>query len=565
MNYLILACDYDGTLAKDGRMSEETFRSLKRLHDSGIKLILVTGREMEDLKTVFNHFEIFEKIVAENGALIYDPHSRETKLLGTPPPKEFIDSAKRNGINKYYVGKVIFATWKPFEKLVLETIRDLGLELQVIFNKDAVMVLPPGVNKASGLKEALKFLEYSPHNVIGIGDAENDHAFLELCEISAAVKNALPMLKESVDYVTKADHGDGVSELIEIILKDNFTDFKKRIKKSSILFGWDENKNEINLPISDNSILITGSSGGGKTTMATAILEQLAEKQYQFCLIDPEGDYAEFKNAVLVGLSSPPKIENIQKVLQNPEQNCIVNLTNISLDDRPAFFQKLFPSLVRLRSTYGRPHFIILDETHHMLPESSIPINLKSEELNQFLFNAVKPAHVAKLILSSVSIVLSLGEEADKFLKDYFKSIGEEVPEIPEGKYESLLWRRDKNKIFTIAETISPKIKLKRHIKKYSEGDLGEEKSFVFSGPDGKLNLKAQNIMYFIRIAEGIDDETWTFHLKKNDYSAWFKKIIKDEDLADEIKRIEDNKKLSPEESREEIINKIKNIYTAAV
>ncbi|MGE5805122.1 MAG: phosphoglycolate phosphatase, partial [Ignavibacteria bacterium] len=256
---------------------------------------------------------------------------------------------------------------------------------------------------------------------------------------------------------------------------------------------------------------------------------------------------------------------NIQKVLQNPEQNCIVNLTNISLDDRPAFFQKLFPSLVRLRSTYGRPHFIILDETHHMLPESSIPINLKSEELNQFLFNAVKPAHVAKLILSSVSIVLSLGEEADKFLKDYFKSIGEEVPEIPEGKYESLLWRRDKNKIFTIAETISPKIKLKRHIKKYSEGDLGEEKSFVFSGPDGKLNLKAQNIMYFIRIAEGIDDETWTFHLKKNDYSAWFKKIIKDEDLADEIKRIEDNKKLSPEESREEIINKIKNIYTAAV
>ncbi|MGE5861806.1 MAG: HAD-IIB family hydrolase, partial [Ignavibacteria bacterium] len=276
MNYLILACDYDGTLAKNGRVSEETFMSLKRLHDSGIKLILVTGREMEDLKTVFNHFEIFEKIIAENGAFIYDPQSRETKLLGTPPPKEFIDSAKRNGINKYSVGKVIFATWKPFEKIVLETIRDLGLELQVIFNKDAVMVLPPGVNKAAGLKEALKILEYSPHNVIGIGDAENDHAFLELCEISAAVKNALPMLKESADYVTEASHGKGVSELIEIILNDNI---KKEIKKSSILFGWDENKNEIKLPISGNSILITGSSGGGKTTLATAILEQLVEKQ----------------------------------------------------------------------------------------------------------------------------------------------------------------------------------------------------------------------------------------------------------------------------------------------
>jgi hypothetical protein len=462
------------------------------------------------------------------------------------------------------VGEVIFATWKPFEKIVLETIRDLGLELQVIFNKDAVMVLPPGINKAVGLKETLKILEYSPHNVIGIGDAENDHAFLELCEISAAVKNALPMLKESVDYITEADHGEGVSELIEIILKDSFTDIKKRLKKSRILFGWDENKNEINLPVSENCILITGSSGGGKTTMTAAILEQFNEKQYQFCLIDPEGDYTEFENTVPVGLIGTPTIESIQKVLQNPEQNCIVNLTNILPDDRPAFFQKLFPALVRLRSTYGRPHFIILDETHHLLPESSIPINLKSEEINQFLFNAVKPAHVAKLIVTSASIIISLGDEADKSLMEFFKSIGEEIPEFPESKHESIIWLRDKNKILSIAETVSPKIKLKRHIKKYSEGDLGDENSFVFSGPGGKLNLKAQNVINFIRIAEGIDDETWSFHLKKNEYSGWFRKIIKDEDLADEIKKVED-KSLSPEESKEHIIKKIKNFYKAAV
>jgi len=564
LNYLILACDYDGTLAKDGRVSEKTCQSLKRLHDSGIKLLLVTGREIEDLKKVFNHFKIFEKIVAENGALIYDPHSKETKHLGPPPLKEFIELAKKKGITKYSAGEVIFATWKPFENMVIETIRDLGLELQVIFNKDAVMVLPSGINKATGLKEALNMMGYSPHNLIGIGDAENDHAFLELCEFSAAVKNAIPALKESVDYVAEEDHGDGVSELIEIILKNDYSKIKNKNKKSSILFGWDENKNEIKIPIAENSILITGSSGGGKTTMAAAILEQLVEKEYQFCLIDPEGDYTEFKNAVLEGSNGIPSVGIIQNVLQNPKQNCIVNMTNISLHDRPSFFQNLFPALVSLRSTYGRPHFIIIDETHHLMPESTFPVNLKAKELNQFLFNTVRPSHVANLILSSATIVLALGDEAEKDLKEFFKAIDKKMPEIPKGKFKSFLWNRDKRKIYAIAENASPKVKLKRHIKKYAESDLGKDKSFIFTGPEKKLKLKAQNVMFFIRIAEGIDEKTWTFHLKKNDYSGWFRKIIKDEDLAKEIKKIEENKNLSPKKSKELIIKKIKNIYTAA-
>lgn len=561
MNYLILACDYDGTLAKDGHVSEKTYRSLKRLHDSGIKLLLVTGRELEDLKKVFNHFEIFEKIVAENGALVYDPHSKETKLLGSPPPKEFIKLAKKKGITDYSVGNVIFATWKPFEKMVIEAIRDSGFELQVIFNKDAVMVLPSGINKAAGLKEALNMMGYSAHNIMGIGDAENDHAFLELCEISAAVKNAVPSLKESVDYVSDADHGDGVSEFIEVIM-NNHSKIKNQSKKSSILFGWDGNKKEIKLPVAENNILITGSSGGGKTTFAAALLEQMQEKKYQFCLIDPEGDYSEFKEAVHVGASGVPTFESIQNILRNPKQNCIVNMTNVSLHDRPAFFQNLFPVLAGLRSTYGRPHFIIADETHHVLPESTLPLKLKNEQLNQFIFNTVQPFHVANVILASTTILLTLGDKAKKSLKEFFRAIEKKMPGIPKGKFQSFLWHRDKRKIYGIAENVSPKTKLKRHIKKYAEGDLGKEKSFTFIGPEGKLNLKVQNVSLFIRIAEGIDGETWNFHLKKNDYSGWFRKVIKDKDLADEIKKIENDKTLSTERSKQLIIGKIKKIYT---
>jgi HAD superfamily hydrolase (TIGR01484 family) len=91
---------------------------------------------------------------------------------------------------------VIIATWRPQEARVLEIIREFGLELQIIFNKDAVMLLPSGVNKSSGSQAALDELRLSPYNVVGIGDAENDHAFLDCCECAVAVANAIPSLKE---------------------------------------------------------------------------------------------------------------------------------------------------------------------------------------------------------------------------------------------------------------------------------------------------------------------------------------------------------------------------------
>ena len=113
-----------------------------------------------------------------------------------PPPEPFVRALRERGVSPIAVGRVIVATWKPHETTVLEVIRDLGLELHVTFNKDAVMVLPAGLSKATGLAEALRELGLSPHNVVGVGDGENDHAFLRLCECRIAVANAVPMLKD---------------------------------------------------------------------------------------------------------------------------------------------------------------------------------------------------------------------------------------------------------------------------------------------------------------------------------------------------------------------------------
>ena len=133
--------------------AESTIKALEQVLASGRRLILVTGRELPDLESVFPRLDLFERVVAENGALLYHPATRRKRLLAQAPPPEFVDTLRRRGVRNLSTGEVIVAMWRPDEVHAIETIRDLGLELQVIFNKDAVMVLPAGVNKASGLED----------------------------------------------------------------------------------------------------------------------------------------------------------------------------------------------------------------------------------------------------------------------------------------------------------------------------------------------------------------------------------------------------------------------------
>lgn len=221
MRFSCLACDYDGTLAKDGVVSESTVAALRRLKDSGRKLILVTGRELEDLGKVFPELTLFDLIVAENGAVAFRPADCEERVLAEPPPREFVAELRRLGV-ELSVGRAIVATWRRYLQTVTEVIRKSNLELRVILNKNAVMVLPPNVNKATGLRVALDELGIAPGDSVGVGDAENDEDFLAICGASFAVANALPELKAKVTHVTRGDHGVGVEELIQGLLSGTF-------------------------------------------------------------------------------------------------------------------------------------------------------------------------------------------------------------------------------------------------------------------------------------------------------------------------------------------------------
>src|SRR6185312_9821159 len=240
MRYHALATDYDGTAATHGVLDDATAAALVRLRATGRKLLLVTGRQIADLQAACPSLGLFDAIVAENGALVYRPTSREVRLLAAPPPSDFVQALRARGVDPISIGQVVVATLTPHENTVLEVIRALGLELQVSFNKGAVMVLPSGVNKATGLHAALSEMGLSPHNVVAIGDAENDHAFLSGCECGVAVANAIGSLKAHADWVTPGAHGAGVTALVDAMLRDDLAELAPRLTRHDVALGRDD-------------------------------------------------------------------------------------------------------------------------------------------------------------------------------------------------------------------------------------------------------------------------------------------------------------------------------------
>jgi hypothetical protein len=215
---LALASDYDATLAFEGKIAPRTLDALTRLKASGRKLLLVTGRDLDDLLVILPNIELFDCAVVENGAVLYWPSSRHIESLAPPPPKQLLQALRRRKVQPLSVGRSIVATTLPHSAIVQETITELGLELEIILNRDSVMVLPAGVNKATGLAQALRKLELPAEHVVGVGDAENDEAFLKLCGVSVAVANAIPRIKQMADVITEQEHGPGVIEVIEKVL-----------------------------------------------------------------------------------------------------------------------------------------------------------------------------------------------------------------------------------------------------------------------------------------------------------------------------------------------------------
>ena len=548
MRYLAVATDYDGTLAEQGTVRPETVAAVERLRKSGRRVVLVTGRELRDLQTVFDRFDLFDLVVAENGALLYRPQTREEKCVAEPPPPALAERLRQRGATPLHTGRVIVATREPYEVAAVEVVRELGLEWQVIFNKGAVMLLPSGVNKQTGLTLALEELCLSMRNTVAVGDAENDHAMLAASECGVAVANALDSLKERADLVTRGARGAGVEELIDRIIEDDLRSVV--VARHALLLGTRRDGTESRIAPAGRRLLIAGPSGSGKTTVATGFIERLMAAGYQCCIVDSEGDYGGFEGLVSVGTQErAPAVGEILELLAKPSVHVAVSMVAVPVNDRPAFFATLLPRLQELRARTGRPHWIVIDEAHHLFPASWQPAPLTlPRELGGVLMVTANPQQVSPAMLETVDTALAVGKTPERALQPFGR-----VPPVELEDGEVLAWSNGQAEPLRL---VQGKAQM-RHRRKYAAGVGGD--AFVFRGPQGKLKLRAQNLGIFLQMAEGVDEETWMHHLARRDYSKWFRTVIKDDALAAEAEQIESG---GGPESRDRIRDAIGKRYT---
>lgn len=566
MRYLTLVADYDGTLADHDRIADATVQALERLRASGRRAIMVTGRRLNDLLAVCTCPKLFDLIVAENGAVVYDPGTRKESVLANPPSKVLLNALRARSVTPLEIGQVVVATLEHQRAVVQDVVWELGLEAQVIGNRSAVMILPAGVNKASGLEYALRKLGLSRHEAVGIGDAENDHSFLESCECAVAVANATASLKENVVFVTSSANGGGVRELIENLIEDDLERVQGQIDRNQLLLGNRLDGSAVRIAPYGCNILIAGPSGCGKSTLAAGLIERLVEKDYQVCIVDPEGDYGTLQELVALGNQwRAPSISEILAILEDPKVNLSINLLGIPLADRPDFLAQLMPHVQGLRTRSGRPHWLVLDEAHHMLPDSGGPADSAlPRQLGETLLVTVHPDHVSPAILSIVDVVIAIGQAPERTLEKFARATSRELV------WPEALTYQPQQVVVWFANADQPPFGMRpepgraeriRHRRKYAEGDLRWH-SFYFRGPEGRTNLKAYNLAIFSQLAQGIDDETWLFHLRRGDYSRWFRDSIRDVQLAEESERIERRHDLAPWQTRQMICELIHARYT---
>ena len=538
-------------------------RALERLRVSGRRAVLITGRTLEELVSVCPNLDPFAVVVVENGAVLHVPSRRETRVLCQPMPASLARELAKRGVEPLIRGRAILATRRPHEIAVLESIRDLGLELQITFNGQAVMVLASGVNKGSGLQAALRELGLSIHEAVGVGNGENDHSFLDLCECAVAVEDAVDAVKAKADFTTSAPNGAGVVQLIDELIA---TDLSNRptagVGDVVVLAERRDGAPATFRPYGQN-ILVCGPSGAGKSTFATGLIERLIDRSYQVCIIDPEGDYGTLDAIVTMGSRlRPPHIEEILAQLGDSRANVVINLLGIPLRERPDFFAQLFPRLQALRARTGGPGWIVIDEAHHLLPASwGLAPSTLPQRLGEIVLITYRPAEVAPAILSMMDIAVAVGPSAERTLADLATTVGLSPPAVPRTKRdEAIVWEKSAGAAPFAGVIVPARSARLRHLRKYAEGDVGPN-SFFFRGAAAKMNLRAQNLTSFCELASGVDDDTWVFHLRRRDYSAWIAEIIRDDDLARDVAEIEQASHLAPLESRRLVRDAIDGRY----
>lgn len=571
MKLSVLALDYDGTIASGNVVEPGVRTAIAAARESGITVLLVTGRILSELTRVAGDLHFVDGVVAENGGVIHFPDSGHQSLLAPPPPPALVAALTARGI-PFQAGQSLLDADADRAPQILQAIRELELPSVLVFNRQKVMVLGQGVSKATGLHTALDMLRLSARNTLAIGDAENDHELLRLAEVGAAVKWGSGALVAAADVVVP---GDGPAALARFLNGETASGRLPVPAKARrrLTLGHTEDGREFSLAVRGRNVLISGDAKSGKSWVAGLLCEQLILHGYCVCVIDPEGDYRSLEALpgveVLGGDDPPPTPRELLRALRYPDRSVVIDLSAVAQDRKIEFIRAILPALNVMRRRTGLPHRIVIDEAHYFLHDAGAH-HLLDLEANGYTVVTYCASRLPAELIAATEVMLVTCEsnpaevEALRQRCGGCATIDEErwrmLCHLSVGQAAALpITEESAGQLtrFNIGRRLTPHV---RHRQKYVDVPVSDSRAFVFANGHGPT--KARTLRQFAAVLESSSRDAVDGYLRRGDFSTWIGDIFGDRALADEL-RLQEQRYVRGEDrdTLPEIVDAIRSRY----
>ncbi len=541
MKLSAFALDYDGTIAHHGVFDDDVRQAIAEVRRLGIIVALVTGRRLDELRTVAGDLACFDVVVAENGAVVEFPSTGRHANLAHPPPPAFLEALRRHHVT-FVHGESIVEADAAAAPVMLDVIRSLELPLVLAFNRSRVMALPPAVAKSTGLRQALHALRVSLHNTIGIGDAENDHDLLDVCEAGAAVEWGSAALCAAADDVIRGPKGKALADYLRRVSRQPRLS-AAQMGRRRLFLGHEHDGTAVSLAVRGRTIVIAGEPGTGKSWLAGLICEQSILQGYSVCIVDPEGDYRTLEAlpgvVVLGGDEPPPGARELSRTLEHPDVSAVIDLSKLPHEAKVEYVRTLMPMLAALRRQMGLPHKILLDEAHYFLQDVQ-HTQLIDPELAGYIVVTYRMSSLDPAVRTSGDVVALVTRERDS--EEVDAVLGACRPPLDATAARALLGALGRNEAalvpgveeaggrlrrFRIAPRLTDHV---RHRAKYLDMPIAEAHAFVFS--ERGSGPRARSLRQFVERLATLPPAQLRGHLDRHDFSRWLGDVFNDRPLA---------------------------------
>lgn len=552
MIFRALACDYDGTLATHDTVGPEARAALSRAQEAGLRLILVTGRTFFELTRVCEPLGMFDAVVAENGGVLYYPAAGMLRDMAPPPPRRFLAELDRRGIF-YQRGRVIVAAARQDERAVTAVMADLGVRFDIIHNRAALMLLPAGVSKGAGVRQALRTLGLSFHDVLALGDAENDIDLFEASGWRACPSNAVPELAARADWVFPGDNGRAVAAAITGPIVSGTLPVT-RSARHRVPLGWAvETFDPVTIPERDVNVLVQGDPLSGKSWLTGALVERVVNRHYAVLVLDPEGDYhalAGLPSATRVDMDHPRAIEGaIAHFEHDPAACVVVDLSRAAHPDKLAQIELALMGVRSLRRRTGLPHWVILDEAHYSLHREGVGEDVLALDTKGFYLVTYKASWLRPSVIAATDVFVLSRTTAPEELSflghrlGLLGSLGAKIvgllPDLPLGEFAAVTVEASGASsavTFAAPPRETPHV---RHSRKYSDTLIAPAHRFLFREPDGRIVSVADSVGQFRQVLAAASEASLAHHARRGDFSRWILHVFSDWQLAAQLRKVE--------------------------